>query len=316
MEERDLYADLGVKRSATGEEIRSAYRKLARQHHPDLNPNDKRAEERFKRISLAYDVLSDEEKRRRYDEFGMAGLAPGFDPDQARAYRRWAEGARRSPFSERFTGEVDVEDLLADLFGGERPGAFGSAEFGARGERAARGADVEADLEVDFLDAVRGGEVRLQLQGETLRVRIPPGSDDGARIRLAGKGRKGRRGGRAGDLYLRLRVRPHPFFERRGDDLHLELPVSVPEARLGAKVEVPTPDGPVTMTVPPRSRSGQTLRVREKGVPRRGRGRGDLLVQLVVELPESDDPKLDELVRRLEPFYRGARLRKRLEGGS
>jgi curved DNA-binding protein len=304
MDERDLYADLGVAKGASADEIRKAYRKLARQHHPDVNPNDPKAEERFKEISFAYDVLSDEEKRKRYDEFGMASLAPGFDPEQARAYRRWSDSARRSPFSETFSSDVDVEDLLSELFGAER----------ARGPR--QGADVEAEVQVDFLDAVRGEEVRIGVGGQSLRVRIPPGSDDGARVRLAGKGRPGARGGAAGDLYLRLRVRPHPFYVRRGDDLLLDLPVSVPEAVLGAKVDVPTPDGPVSMTVPPRSKNGQTLRVRAKGVPRRDGGRGDLLVRLVVELPDTDDPQLAELARRLEPLYRGARLRRHLEGGS
>lgn len=303
-EERDLYADLGVAKSAGADEIRKAYRKLARQFHPDVNPNDKKAEERFKEISFAYDVLSDEEKRKRYDEFGMTGLAPGFDPEQARAYKRWSEGARRSPFSETFSSDVDVEDLLSELFGAERM------------QRARQGADVEAELDVDFLDAVRGNEVRIGVGGASLRVRIPPGSDDGTRIRLAGKGRPGARGGTAGDLYLRLRVRPHPFFVRRGDDLLLDLPVTVPEAVLGAKVDVPTPDGPVSMTVPPRSRSGQTLRVRGKGVPRRDGGRGDLLVRLVVELPDVDDPALADVARQMEPLYRGVRVRRHLEGGS
>jgi len=304
MDERDLYADLGVKKGTGAEEIRKAYRKLARQFHPDVNPNDPKAEERFKEISFAYDVLSDEEKRKRYDEFGMASQTPGFDPEQARAYTRWSEGARRSPFSESFSTNVDVEDLLSELFGAERA------------QRARQGADVEAQLEVDFLDAVRGEEVRIGVGGSNLRVRIPPGSDDGTRVRLAGKGSPGARGGPAGDLYLRLRVRPHPFFTRRGDDLLLDVPVTVPEAVLGARIDVPTPDGPVSMTVPPRSKNGQTLRVRGKGVPRRDGGRGDLLVRLAVELPEADDPQLDELARALEPLYRGARVRRHLEGGS
>jgi curved DNA-binding protein len=304
MEERDLYGDLGVARGASAEEVKKAYRKLARKFHPDVNPNDKKAEERFKQISFAYDVLSDDEKRRRYDEFGMAGLAPGFDPEQAREYKRWAEGARRSPHAEAFAGDIDLEDLLSGFFGAER----------ARGPL--QGSDAEAELEVDFLDAVRGSEVRIDVGGQSLRVRIPKGSDTGTRIRLAGKGGPGIRGGPGGDLYIHLRVRKHPYFERRGDDLHLELPVTVPEAVLGAKVEVPTPEGPVTMTVPPRSRNGQTLRVRGKGVARRQGGSGDLLVRLAVQLPVGDDPRLDEIARELEPLYRGANPRKDLEGAS
>jgi DnaJ-class molecular chaperone len=305
MEERDLYADLGVARGAPADEVKKAYRKLARQYHPDVNPNDKKAEERFKQISFAYDVLSDDEKRKRYDEFGMAGLAAGFDAAQAREYQRWAQGARRSPHSEAFQGDVDLEDLLSGLFGGERM---------ARGPAA--GVDVDAELEVDFKTAVAGGEVRIDVEGQSLRVKIPKGSDTGTRIRLAGKGRPGRRGGEAGDLYIRLRVRPHRFFERRGDDLHLDLPVTVPEAVLGAKVEVPTPEGRVTMTIPPHSKNGRVLRVRGKGAPRRDGGSGDLLVRLVVQLPETEAPKLDELAREMEALYDGASVRKELEAES
>jgi DnaJ-class molecular chaperone len=304
MDERDLYADLGVARGASAEEVKKAYRKLARQFHPDVNPNDPKAEERFKQISFAYDVLSDDEKHRRYDEFGVAGLAAGFDAEQAREYKRWAEGARRSPHSGAFSGDIDLEDLLSGFFGAER----------TRGP--VQGADAEAELEVDFLDAVRGGEVRIEIGGQALRVRIPKGSDTGTRIRLAGKGGPGVRGGPGGDLYIRLRVRPHPFFERRGDDLHLELPVTIPEAVLGAKIEVPTPEGPVTMTIPPHSRNGQTLRVRGKGVARRKGGSGDLLVRLAVQLPDSGEARLDEIARELEPLYQGANPRKHLEGSS
>jgi DnaJ-class molecular chaperone len=305
MEERDLYADLGVARGASADDIKKAYRKLARQYHPDVNPNDKKAEERFKQISFAYDVLSDDEKRRRYDEFGSAGLSPGFDPEQAREYKRWSESARRSPHSGAFAGEeIDLEDLLSGFFGAER----------GRGPRP--GADAEAELEVDFLDAVRGGEVRIDLGGQSLRVKIPKGSDTGTRIRLAGKGGPGVRGGPGGHLYIRLRVRPHRFFERRGDDLHLELPVTLPEALLGAKVEVPTPEGPVTMTIPARSRNGRVLRVRGKGVARRKGGSGDLLVRLAIQLPEDDDPRLDEIARELEPLYQGKSPRRHLEEGS
>jgi DnaJ-class molecular chaperone len=304
MEERDLYADLGVARGSSADEIKKAYRKLARQYHPDVNPNDNKAEERFKQISFAYDVLSDDEKRKRYDEFGVAGLAAGFDADHAREYQRWSQGARRSPHSEAFHSDVDLDDLLSGFFGQQR----------ARGPTA--GADVDAELEVDFKTAVAGGEVRIDVEGQSLRVKIPKGSDTGTRIRLAGKGGTGRRGGERGDLYIRLRVRPHRFFERRGDDLHLELPVTIPEAVLGAKVEVPTPEGRVTMTIPPRSKNGRTLRVRGKGAPRRDGGSGDLLVRLSVQVPESDSPKLDELAREMEPLYAGASLRQDLEAES
>ena len=309
MEEKDLYGLLGVARGATEEEIRKAYRKLARKYHPDVNPNDRKAEERFKEVSLAYEVLSDKEKRARYDEFGMQGLAQGFDPEQARAYSRWSQGARRSPFHETFTSDadVDLEDLLGGIFGG-----------GRRARGPARGGDAEVEIEIDFLDAVRGGEVRVEVAGRgTLRVKIPPGADEGTKIRLAGQGDAGARGGAPGDLYLRLRVRPHAFFKREGSDLSLDLPVTVPELVLGASVEVPTPDGPVTMKVPARSQNGRKLRLRGKGAPKLGSSeRGDLYVRLVAELPEADDPKLEAIAKELEPLYRGRDPRARLRGSS
>jgi curved DNA-binding protein len=310
MEEKDLYGILGVARGASDEEIRKAYRKLARKYHPDVNPNDKKAEERFKEISFANEVLSDKDKRARYDEFGMQGLAQGFDPEQARAYTRWSQGAQRSPFHETFTSDadIDLEDLLGGLFGG-------GARF-ARGP--ARGGDAEGEIEIDFLDAVRGGEVRVEVGGRgTLRVKIPPGADSGTKIRLAGQGDQGARGGSAGDLYLRLRVRPHPFFTREGSDLSLDLPVTIPELVGGASIEVPTPDGPVTMKVPARSQNGRRLRLRGKGAPKLGTGeRGDLYVRLVAELPETDDPRLDQVAKDLEPLYRGRDPRARLRGRS
>jgi DnaJ-class molecular chaperone len=314
VEERDLYADLGLSKGASEEEIRKAYRRLARQHHPDVNPGDAAAEERFKRISFANDVLSDAEKRKRYDEFGISGLADGFDPEQTRAYRRWSQGARQSPFSHAFE-RGDLDDLLGDLFG-----------MGVGGQRRPRGPararDVEGEVSVDFLDAVRGGEVRVEMQrpdGSTraLRIKIPPGADEGTRIRLAGQGEPAPApGGKAGDLLLRLRVRPHPFFRRHGADLLLDLPVTLPELIKGASVEVPTPDGPVTMKIPPQSQSGRKLRLRGKGAARRrGGGRGDLLVTLVVRLPEAGGPELEEVADRLQEIYADEDVRSKLRGG-
>lgn len=306
MADQDLYATLGLGRDASQEELKAAYRKLARQYHPDVNPNDPKAEEKFKEVSFAWDVLSDEEKRKRYDEFGTDGLADGFDPEQARAYRRYRDRAGRSPYHQSFEGEVDLEDLLSGLFGDRRP-------FGPQ-----RGVDVEAEVEVGFLDAVRGGEVRIQLEGRPpLRVKIPAGADQGSRIRVAGKGRPGSDGAPSGDLYLRLRVGSHPFFERRGDDLHLDVPVTVAELVAGAAVEVPTPDGTATVTIPPRSPNGRVLRLRGKGVRhRRGGGRGDLYATLDLKLPEVEDPRLEELARELEELYGGRDVRAALKAQS
>jgi len=310
MADPDLYATLGVARTATPDEIRKAYRKLARKHHPDVNPGDRKAEERFKEISFAYEVLSDKDKRARYDEFGMQGLADGFDPAQAREYARWSQGARRSPSFESFSSnaDIDLEDLLGGLFGGSARRPRGPA----------RGADAEGEIEVDFLDAVRGGEVRVQVGGRgALRIKVPPGSETGTKIRLAGQGDSGAQGGPAGDLFLSLRVRPHPFFRREGSDLHLDLPVTIPELVHGASVEVPTPDGPVTMKIPAHSASGRVLRLRGKGAAKLGTSeRGDIYVRLVAELPDPADPRLDAIAKELEPLYGGRDVRARLRGES
>ena len=301
MAQKDLYGTLGIARDASEEKIRKAYRKLARECHPDVNPNDPRAEERFKEVAFAYEVLSDTEKRARYDEFGVDGLAESFDSEHARTYRRWSDGARRSPFHESFTSNVDIEDLLSGLFGG-RP----------RGPQ--RSADAQAELGVPFLDAVRAREIPLKIEGrKPLRVRIPPGASDGTRIRLAGQGVAGSDDRPAGDLYVTLRVAPHPFFTREEDDLYVDVPVTLPELVLGASIEVPTPDGSVSMKVPPRSSNGRKLRLRAKGAARRDGTNGDLYVTLVAELPDSDDPRLEELARELESLYGDRDVRDRLK---
>lgn len=309
MDEQDLYAALGVDRKAGEDEIRTSYRRLARQYHPDVNPNDPKAEDRFKEISFAYDVLSDPEKRARYDEFGSQGLQPGFDPEQARAYQRWSEGARRSPSHETFGEEIDLDELLG------RMGGLGG--LGREWRRAPRrGRDAHAEVAVDFLDAVLGREVRLDVPGRgTLRVRIPAGAEDGTRVRLASQGEPGAEGAPPGDLYLTLRVRSHPFFRREGDDLALDLPVTVPELVLGAAIEVPTPDGVATVRVPPHSRPGQRLRLRGKGAGRRGTAeRGDLYLRLAADLPEGRDTELEDVAKRMEPLYEGRDPRAALKG--
>ncbi len=309
MDEKDPYVLLGVARTATEDEIRKAYRKLARKYHPDVNPNDRKAEERFKDISFAYEVLSDKEKRARYDEFGTQSFAQGFDPGQAREYARWSRGARRSPFhaSSAADVDVDIEDLLGGLFGGAR-----------RPRGPTRGNDADGEIAIDFLDAVRGGEVRVQVTGRgALRVKIPPGADTGTRIRLAGQGDAGVLGGPPGDLFLTLRVRPHPIFTRNGSDLSLDLPVTLPELVLGASIEVPTPDGPVTMRVPAGSGNGRVLRLRAKGVAKLGSAdRGDIYVRLIAELPDPADPRLEAIAKELEPLYEGRDVRARLKGTS
>ena len=300
---RSLYDVLGVDRSADADALRSAYRELARQLHPDVNPDDAAAEARFKEVSEAYAVLSDEQKRADYDEFGDIALDAGFDAEKAReAQRSFGGGFGGHPFGQGGGAEGlgGIEDLLGQLFGGRASGSFGGdafgGGFGGRGF-AMRGADAEAELALDFLDAANGSEQRLQLQGpagaQTLTVRIPPGATDGQRIRLAGKGAPGNGGAPAGDLLVRLRVRPHPVFEVDGRNLAVELPVSVSEAVQGAKVEVPTLAGSATLTIPAGTAGGQRLRLRGKGLPAAGRNAaGDLYVTVRIQVPTDLDPEL------------------------
>jgi curved DNA-binding protein len=299
----DPYETLGVARDADVDAIRKAYRKLARKHHPDLNPGDKAAEERFKDISRAWEVLEDPERRRNYDEFGAISLEAGFDSEKAREAReafgsRFGTGAR--PGAERFGEEFefgDLDDLMGRFFAGRAEG---------RGMRM-RGPDIEAALELDFLDAVRGGEQRLTLArggtggGETINVRIPPGVDTGGRLRIPGKGGPGIGGGPPGDLSVVLRVRPHRLFRREGRDLTFDLPVSVSEAILGAKVEVPTLDGRATLTIPPGTDSGTRLRLRGKGVPDpRGGSPGDLFARVQIRVPRDLDDAAKAAIEALE----------------
>jgi DnaJ-class molecular chaperone len=311
---RDLYQILGVARDASEDVLRKAYRKLARRYHPDVNPNDKTAEEKFKEISHAYSVLSDAEKRRAYDEFGDVSLEGGFDPEAARRARE-AFGARfgRGGGQPGGVGEAEgfafegLDDLFSDLFARQGGGRM-------RG----RGADVEAELSLDFLDAARGGEQRLtltrpqpdgSLRPETITIRIPPGVADGGSLRIPGKGGPGRGGGPSGDLHARIRVRPHPFFRREGRDLVLDVDVTVREAALGAKVEVPTLESRVTLTIPPGTDSGTRLRVRGKGFPSpSGGASGDLYAVVRIRVPRDlgarERKLLDELAERDPPDLR------------
>lgn len=365
---KNLYETLGVARSASEDEIRKAYRKLARKHHPDVNPGNKAAEDRFKEISSAYEVLSDKEKRKAYDDFGEDALRGGFDAEKARAYKDWSAGRQQTgrPFAAE---EQDFD--LGDLFGGGF-GGFGGAGAG-RGRAAnagLRGDDLRAQIEVDFMQALDGVELTVTVptrvrcsicsgtgdqpgstpttcptcrgsgkapivQGplrlvstcrtcsgsgkttppctacggngevgseEPTKVRIPPGADDGSRLRVAGKGAPGIGGGPPGDLIIETKVRPHPFFRREGLNLKLALPVTLGEALGGATVEVPTPGGPVKLTIPAKSQAGQRLRLRERGV-KRGSERGDLYVELEVRLPDGDAPELVAAARAAESAY-------------
>lgn len=350
--EKDFYKVLGVPKNASQAEIKKAYRRLAQKHHPDANPGDRPAEERFKEVSAAYDVLGREKKRAEYDRvrdmagagFGVGGRGPG-------------TGGFR--FEDSVFGE-GLEDLFGNLFGGG---------FGGAGRQHSRGSDLQADVRISFEDAVHGTTVSFTVpaaepcatcggsgaepgtrvttcpecsgtgsvvinQGpfsmartcprcsgtgraveklcpacggaghvrsnRPLRVRIPPGIEDGARIRLQGKGEPGRPGDRPGDLYVGVRVTPHRFFGRRGADLTLTLPVTFPEVALGATIEVPTLNGSVKLKVPAGTSGGKTFRIRGKGMPRTRGGNGDLLVTVQVEVPARVSKEERELLKRFQ----------------
>lgn len=281
---KDYYEILGVSRDATEKEIKKAYRKLAREFHPDLHPNDPKAEARFKDINEAYSVLGDPKKRADYD---LTGRVPF--------------GAEGAPPGGGFRPE--------DLFGaGGVGGGFGGFEdifsevFGVRGARTGtvRGADMEYRMDLDFIRAVKGTELRITVQRrtgpETLTVKIPPGVKTGSRVRVAGKGEAGYRGGPSGDLFIKINVRPHTYFIRKGDDIYVDVPVTVDEAVLGTSLKVPTIDGFVTIKVPPGSQSGKRLRIKGKGAPRPGGSRGDEYVVIKITVPEKLDDKSRELI--------------------
>ncbi len=368
---RDYYEVLGVSRNATDKEIKQAYRRLVRQYHPDLNPNKKEAEERFKEIQEAYEVLSDPEKRRLYDKFGHKWRAAwqakqqgidveniGWVPPSQEGFE-WEFGDWRDLFS-------SVSDFLSDFLGG---GTRTTTRTKERKTRVQRGQDVEAELEVDLEDVAFGATKRFTVtidepcptcggdggtkrtcpncggtgvvhhsrglfsigstctrcRGEglviesrcprcggsgtvrttrTVEVRIPQGIEDGTKLRLQGQGALGRNGGPPGDLYLTVRIRKHPFFERKGDDLYCEVPITFAEAALGAEIELPTLDGRVKVRVPPETQSGQMLRLTGIGMPKRTGGRGDMYVRVKIVVPKNLNQRERELIdelRRLRP---------------
>jgi molecular chaperone DnaJ len=368
---KDYYATLGVERTAKPDQIRKAYRRLARKYHPDFNPNNKAAEEKFKELQEAYDVLSDEKKRQIYDQYGFYSdnMPPG-GPGGAYSAGGPMPNVDFSGFDfSDFTGGPEkgggfgstFRDLFSQIFSG---GGVGVEEAE---ERPARGEDLEHRLHLGFWDAIRGTTVRLtvarpqpcaQCRGtgttggvavscsrcngtgkatrqagvmrfsvtcpdcggtgkqkrrcsacngsgqvrvpESFEVRIPPGVDTGSRVRVPGKGSPGRGVGATGDLYIVTEVEPHPYFERKGDNIYVKLPVTVTEAALGAKVEVPTLDGPATIKIPPGTQSGQKLRLRGKGAPSlRASARGDQFVEVQVMVPRVADERTKEILREL-----------------
>ncbi len=316
MPPRDLYDILGVARTATADEIKKAYRKLAKLHHPDRNQGNKQAEDRFKEGTAAFEVLSDPKKRSLYDEFGADSLRTGFDAARAEEVRRWRkQGAPPggqpfdfgdfAPGGARGTvgGDFDFGSIFEQIFG------QGAARGGGRGHAGRHvvpspGEDLEAELEVDLREVVVGSERDVRVAGRTLRVTVKPGLADGARMRLAGQGGPGQHGGPPGDLILRVKVRPHPLVRIDGRDLSFDLPVTIPEAVLGAGVELPTFDGKVRIQVPAGTQGGAKLRLRGRGLPdAKGGARGDLYVVVRLVLPEAGE-KLEKAAQAFEPLYK------------
>jgi len=301
MEYKDYYRILGVDRNAEEKKIKKAYRKLARQHHPDVNPDDKTAEERFKDINEAHEVLSDPEKRRKYDQLGSSwqqwqhkGRDPrGFD------WSQWFNQAQPR------SGGVRVEYAdLGDLFGGGGFSDFFQTIFGGMGTaqaRPRRGQDYTQPVEITLEEASQGATRTIQKDGRRLEVKIPPGVRTGSKVRVAGEGRPSIAGGASGDLYLKVTVLPHSVFEREGDDLHCEILVSLYTVVLGGEVKVPTPGGDLLLKIPPETQSSRTFRLRGKGLPnlRNPKKRGDLYARLRVQVPQKLSKKEKELFREL-----------------
>jgi DnaJ-class molecular chaperone len=283
---RNPYEVLGVASTASSAQIRSAYRKLAKKLHPDLNPGDKAAEETFKEVAGAYDLLSDAEKRKRFDNGEID--ATGAERPQHQFYRDFASSDQTHPYADHsgFADFADADDAFAELL--------------RRGQRARanrRGQDIRYSLPIDFVESITGANKRLTLpQGGTLVVKIPAGLVDGQILRLKGKGAPGIGKGGPGDALIEVEVRPDHRFTREGDNISIELPISLSEAVLGGRIRVPTPTGPVTVSVPKESNTGTTLRLKGKGAPRRGGGEGDQFVKLKVVLPKPPDPELEAFV--------------------
>ena len=294
---RDPYQELGVSRGASHDEIRKAFRKLAKQHHPDTNPGNKAAEDRFKQVSAAFDIIGDAEKRKKFDagEIDADGRETmrGYGGGPAGGGGPWGQqgGWNQSRSAESMEG-ADLSDLFSEILG--RRGGGGGGGFGGFSQK---GADVRAKLEIDLEDTIHGAKKRIAFSdGRTIDVTIPKGAEEGQTLRLKGQGSPGRSG--PGDAFIELVVRPHAIFRRDGESLVMDLPVTIPDAVLGGKVEARTPDGAVTLTVPKGANSGQSLRLKGRGLSDARGKRGDLLARIVLMLPEKPDAELEAFAER------------------
>lgn len=328
MAKRDYYEVLGVARSAPSDEIKKAFRKLAMKLHPDKNPGDKKAEERFKEINEAYDVLQDVEKRKMYDQFGHMGSQQGFKPGS----NPFEEFARQGGFrgaggaggfgssSEGGPGSEGYQDIFGDIFGdffsgSTRSGARGT---GPRGANRARGADLRYTLTISFEESATGAERTITFvrqrggREETARlaVTVPAGVRTGQRLKLRGEGDGGPGSGAAGDLYVIVNVQEHAFFKRSDNDVHMDLPMSFVDAALGTTVEVPTLTGRVSLKVPPGTYSGQVFRLKGKGFHSSDKGSGDQLIKALVDVPRELTPEQKELLQKLGSTLKPGQLLK------
>lgn len=298
----DPYKILGVKSDASQDEIKKAYRTLAKRLHPDLNPGDKKVEQKFKDVTAAYDLLSDTKKRAQYDRGGMAPPGGGAGPSAKAAggfWKAWTSARKRQGGGFGFSDIFDDEDaeVFDDILRRHEQGGGGS---GRGGSAYTVGQDVNYKLKVSFVEAAAGATKRVTLSdGKTLDLKIPPATETGKSLRLKGQGRKGSNNGPAGDAFVEITVEPHDYFQREGQNIKVEIPVTLYEAVLGGSIMVPTVHGNVSLKIPPKSNSGSTLRLKGKGIPAvGGKAAGDQLITLKVVLPDSEDPDLIKLMQK------------------
>ena len=303
----DYYKTLGIERGASDAEVQKAYRKLARKYHPDMNPDDQSAKEKFQAIQRAYDVLSDPEKRRLYDRYGSSFESAGRSGPQWQTYPGGSGEFHEVDFSQMFGGGPGAgfggaEEFLRQFMGG------GGGRRRPRQPQRTRGSDLHHDLEIPFGTAIRGGDVQLSVRRsdgtiESITAKIPAGIEDGKKIRLRGQGNPSPTGGVAGDLLITVHVAKHPCYRRRGNDLEVDVPVTVVEAAFGAKIDLPTPKGVISLKVPAGTSSGRRLRLKGLGAPSSRGESGDLYAEIQIVLPSQLDAQAREAIRQLESAY-------------